>query len=665
MREKSMENTKVPFLGEIYSFPKELQEYVIYMKEFEAMYDRLFSILTTRIREKWYDYPDEEFKEILHSEAKRIISKLSSYDIYDVSLSDLIGQNRGMTYLDEMTKEEFEKIKQISIDAIRDYQEKLENAQNHATSQITGSGMALISNSVLAHVTFSALESNTIKRQMNKADDEFKQTMKAVEYQNTSIKERRENELLFKSTYPKYADVVMLFVSGLTEKFFEILEQHNIYQYSVVIPYNSQRSSELLDNIDLVDEKNRKKVLVQAFQNCPYNANVYYKAIELNFADFNLISTIDIYEQRNPLVGLLYENAKKMTKDNRESVIVQRFCKWIAELENKQYEEVLKNILEDKLDILTKTIKRLNQAVNGEAFANDLYDKILRNSDSNSNVENLEGRLQEGIERYINENLNKADVYYLEEIYNEKFTQKILNRCGANEASILDFENDISSLMMKKFLNITHIRKINRLQNEKKKKKIKFIIISTIGIITIAFLVVFIGNAFISKKERASKIDDFGVQRHDIEEEIPQAIQDSFKDEKNIVDIKISTDFKKIEPNSYNDGEIQNNVTTYLYLDAKCEFGGLSGEEKYNYIMDQKDKMKLAIEKVKDEHSKYEEYINDSYYDETKFYDYDCLVDVSQEDINVIYNGDTYRAFNFFGSWYLSVNDESIKVKDN
>lgn len=261
-----MENTKVYFLGEIYSFPKELQEYVIYMKEFEAMYDRLFSILTARIKEKWYDYPDEEFKEILHSEAKRIISKLLSYDIYDVSLSDLIRQNKGLNYLDEMTKDEFEKRKQISIDAIRDYQKELENAQIHAASQITGSGMALISNSVLAHVTFSALESNTVKRQMNKANDEFKRTMKAVEHQNTSTKEQRENDLLFKSTYPKYADVVMLFVTGLTEKFFEILEQHNIYQYSVVIPYNSQRSDELLDNIDLVDEKNKKRYWYKPFR---------------------------------------------------------------------------------------------------------------------------------------------------------------------------------------------------------------------------------------------------------------------------------------------------------------------------------------------------------------------------------------------------------------
>ena len=370
--------------------------------------------------------------------------------------------------------------------------------------------------------------------------------MKAVEHQNTSTKEQRENDLLFKSTYPKYADVVMLFVTGLTEKFFEILEQHNIYQYSVVIPYNSQRSDELLDNIDLVDEKNKKKVLVQAFQNCPYNANVYYKAIELNFADFDLISTIDIYEQRNSLVALLYEKVKKMEKNNRESIIVKRFCKWIAELENKQYDEVLNNMFEDKLDILTKSIKRLNQVVNTEASANDLYDKVLHISNDNSNVENLEGRLQESIERYIDENLNKADVYYLEEIYNDKFIQKILKTCGVNETSILDFENNISSLMMKKFLSITHARKINRLQNEKNKKKINFIIISAIGVIAIAFLVVFTGNTSTSKKEYTSRIDDFGVQRHEIEAEIPQAIQDSFKDEKNIVDIKVSTDFKKI-----------------------------------------------------------------------------------------------------------------------
>ena len=507
-----MGNTKVSFLEETYSFPEELQEYVIYMKEFEAMYDRLFSILTARIKRKWYDYPDEEFKEILLNEARRIISNLSSYDIYDVSLSDLIGQNKGMDYLDEMTKEEFEKRKQISIDAIRDYQEKLENAQIHATSQITGSGMALISNSVLAHVTFSALESNTIKRQMNKADDEFKRTMKAVEYQNTSTKERRENDLLYKSTYPKYADVVMLFVSELTEKFFRILEQHNVYQYSKVIPYNSQRSSELLDNIDLVDESNKKKVLEQAFQNCPYNAIVYYKAIELNFADFDLVSTIDIYEQREPLIELLYENAKKLVESNSESVIVQRFCRWLSELENKQYDEVLKNILEDKLCALTRSIKKLVQVTKDEFSANDLYDKLTSISSNDLYVGNLEERLQKNIKKYLDENLNKADVYYLEEICNKDFIQKILNACEVNDTSILDFEKNISALMMRNFLNITHSREINKSQGEKKKKKTNLIIISVIVIIVIIFLIIFIRDTSASQKEYISKINHYELQ---------------------------------------------------------------------------------------------------------------------------------------------------------
>ena len=107
---------------------------------------------------------------------------------------------------------------------------------------------------------------------------------------------------------------------------------------------------------------------------------------------------------------------------------------------------------------------------------------------------------------------------------------------------------------MRNFLSIIHSREINKSQGEKKKKKTNLIIISVIGIIVIAFGIVFIGNTLASKKEYTSRLDDFEVQRHEIEEEIPQAIQDSFKDEKNIVDIKISTDFKKIETNIYNQG---------------------------------------------------------------------------------------------------------------
>lgn len=453
-----------------------------------------------------------------------------------------------------MTKEEFEKRKQISIDAIRDYQEKLENAQTHAASQITGSGMALISNSVLAHMTFSALESNTIKRQMNKADDEFKRTMKAVEYQNTSTKERRENDLLFKSTYPKYADVVTLFVTELTEKFFGILEQHNVYQYSKVIPYNSQRSSELLDNIDLVDEANKKKVLVQAFQSCPYNANVYYKAIELNFADFDLISTIDTYEQRESLIELLYENAKRLVSITSEPDIIKKYVCWLIRLEDKKNYEIWNEIFGKKIISLRTGIKKLNNVINGDSDVDVLYAKLC--VDSNAETE-------KNIKLYVNEQLDSNDIFFISDVCGNNYIESILKSCNVKSESIDELKKQAFEYLDKKFQNVNEQK-----QKEKNviKKKRNLVIVGSVIAIVIA---IFVGKTILAQVKTISERNEFESLRSKIEKEIPSSVESAFNDNVDVIKIKVDTDFEDIE--SYaGQGQIKDNVTTILYLDSVC-----------------------------------------------------------------------------------------------
>lgn len=642
-----MGSTTVSFLGQEYTFPNELQRYVGYMKEFEEMYDRLFSVLNERIKKKWYDYPDKEFKKILDNEAKRVISKLSSYDIYDVSLSDLVGKNKGYLYLDEMTKEEFEKRKQISIDAIREYRGELENAQSYAASQVTGSGMTLISNSVLAHMTFSALEANTIKKQMNKANEEFKRTMNAVSYQNSSTKERRENDLLFKSTYPKYADVVTLFVSELTEKFFEILEKYDIYRYSEVKPYNSQRSSELLDNVDLVDSANKKKVLIQAFQNCPYNANVYFKAIELELADVDLIQTIDTYEQRKPLVDLLHENADRLVSTTSKPKVLQNYISWLIQLEDKKKYEVWNEILAPKIVPLKTGIKKLNKIIGSDFDANILYNRLHAVSDLQT---------QKNIEAYIDEQVNDRDAYFIKNICGDEYFEIIFKSCNVNVKSLIELKEQVSKFLKQNF------ETINKQKDEEKRSKEKrtFIIV---GIVIGVIIAVFVGKIVFSEVKKTSERKNFESLRSTMEKEIPIAVKEAFVDNTDIENIEVNTDFKKIEICA-GQGKIKNNVTTLLYLDGNCNFGNLSDKEKFDYIANQNEKNSYTIYEVEHGYSQYTEYIDYYFLDKMNFYDCDDLVDLSEIDLKIIYNNDTYAAFHNNKTEYLVINNESKKIEE-
>ena len=67
-------------------------------------------------------------------------------------------------------------------------------------------------------------------------------------------------------------------------------------KYSKVKPFNIDRSMELLNNINIV--KNKRRVIIEAFKNCPYNVYVYLKTVDLNLMDIQTKKTVEIFGQK-------------------------------------------------------------------------------------------------------------------------------------------------------------------------------------------------------------------------------------------------------------------------------------------------------------------------------------------------------------------------------
>lgn len=390
-----MKEMQIVFLGEEYSFPREVKEYVFYCRRFQEINDNLLSVLTQRIKDRWYDFPDKEFDELLKQEGKKIISCLAQDNIYDITLSELIEQNNGYIYFRNMTQKGFEKWKQISIHAVQEYAKGYENAQSLANAKITGSGITLYSNSVLAHMTFAALESNTIKKQALQADKEYRNVITMLSKKTQTMQEKQENEFLYKELFPAYADVIGMFVSELTEKYLNILYKYSIFDYPKAKAYNLQRSLELLNNLEVVE--NKEQVLIQAFKNCPYNIEVYKKAIELGLMDLDTFKTIQVFGQGDEIIDYI----KSYCNMNLGIEIIEQYISIIAFYENQDEKMIWKSIYANEISYMVGKCQKAKKALMDDIALNEWIRENISN-----NKEQLLTKTKEDIASKVKEKMS-------------------------------------------------------------------------------------------------------------------------------------------------------------------------------------------------------------------------------------------------------------------
>ena len=88
-----MADVTVKFLGENYSFPEELKDYVSYCNEFEKINKRLSQALLVTMNRPTITggetsqagEVETKLKEDMRKEGKKVISMLAKYNIFDVT----------------------------------------------------------------------------------------------------------------------------------------------------------------------------------------------------------------------------------------------------------------------------------------------------------------------------------------------------------------------------------------------------------------------------------------------------------------------------------------------------------------------------------------------------------------------------------------------------
>lgn len=557
-----MTEIKITFLGKEYCFPKEIQQYVYYCNKFQKISDDFMTVIGKRIKDRWYDYPDKEFEELFRKTGKEVIGYLSQDKIYDVTINELIEENKGYISFQSITKEGFEKYKSISVKALEEYIKGYENAQAVANSKVTGSGMTLYSSSLLAHMTFAALESNTVKKQMSQADKEYRKTMSELSKQNQTTQEKNENNFLYNELYPAYLNIIGIFISEIIEKYLQILCEHAVFDYSKVKAYDEQKSTELLENLDILDDK--KEVLIAAFINCPYNTIIYQKVVELGLMDADTFRTMQIFCQDENAIDYLQSYC---VKNSNNMEILERYVPILAVAKNVDEIKIWYALFGDNINNIVQWYQELNSVLSSNNSNENLgiwiYDNVCKNSEEllelnkNEIVRRVSTQLKNhsmiGLSLYINKGIVSLDEIRLK---------------GSNAESIEVINVEYCTVCVDKIEKLIHDLKEKKeeekqkqhlieLEHKKKKKRIMAIIFGAIASISMVVVLVVLVITYLPADKR------FGMAL-----EKCLVNQDKLRDLNTVSDyqkmIRLEEKVMSYEGKGFKDKEIEENYNLYI-----------------------------------------------------------------------------------------------------
>ena len=405
-----METKIVYFLGAEHTIPCQLRGFVKLLNYFECILnDELMPLLLQQIKKKEWNDDGNSFSYYeltMKSIGEKVISKLAEQNVFDVTLQELVYRNKGYLMLKQVCHETLEDMRQILIDSMNEWEAAYNSAYTSTTSNITGMNFSIWTNSLSSALLYTAMEASTIKKQTNVAEKEFRSAMSALNKSTTDRQEQRENDILANKYYPKVAESLSLFVSKLTEIFIRKLENAKLFEAKSIKKYSLCRSSEILNNIKLV--QNKKEILTLAFICCPYNPDIYHAVIHNDLIDYDTFETAKYLLQHYYLTD---EIKKYCIKNSNDFSKISEAVKVYSSYSGKSKNDALKEIYKDKLNIIKKHFTELRLSISNKR---DLINWITKHINNNA-VD------------FVNSSQEKIRQILKREIYNIDVSQNTLN----------------------------------------------------------------------------------------------------------------------------------------------------------------------------------------------------------------------------------------------
>ena len=320
---------EVKFIGEEYSFPEDILEYIFMLNLVEDMQNSLMTSIYNKVYASSMSVIDDsELHDEMRKQASRIIERLCNKGIFSKTIDEYVFENKGYEQYCLVNKNSREAMIRFLSEQMTDFQKGLEHAYENAASNITGSGVRVFSNSALTLAATSAMEYSILKKQAKTADEQYQRELSAVSRKGEATKGKKVKEYLIKTYFPHMEQAIRLFVYSMMDRYITDLTTEGKFDPETLKYVNIKRSNNLLDNLTITG--NKQAVLKEAFVACPFNESVYVHSADFDFFDDDAYATTQTFGLHQNVLNAFCNKIPPLTYPSNLCLFLESFKKYIS-----------------------------------------------------------------------------------------------------------------------------------------------------------------------------------------------------------------------------------------------------------------------------------------------------------------------------------------------
>ncbi|MBR1507628.1 MAG: tetratricopeptide repeat protein [Eubacterium sp.] len=519
-----MGKKRVLFLGAEYDISDQLPILVPILQEFDEYKESLMSKLVSQIERNTYvGGEDKDFSywsQPVSTISKSIIRNAAKLGIYDLTEYELVENNPGYIELNKLCTETLRQILLSQTETMLEWMEGADDAYASAASNITGSGVGILTNSLSSALLYSAMEGHVLRKQAKQADKEYNAAIASLNIIKESKQKQNEARIKKNVYYPGCKESIIKLINYMLDLYLTRLDSNGILDCSEVASYDLKLSSEIMKNLDIVPQKS--EVLGKAFEKCPYNSDVYIKALELNLFDDASVETVKYIKLDKDFFDLLLSKINRISNiqeaktelESKKSTV--HLCALFKGTSDESFKGVLTHSIYSKI---VADYACLDNALNYEGKCNSFISDVKREEDVSTFVYNyVRGIAPDSDFAYLTKECGYTDLlkkitpsvyegiktkeaidnYYIEQL-TKKCKPLVKNRIETERREKEEKEREENKARIKREL----------LQKERRKRIVKkcVTIVSVCFVIIIVLLTIFV---FIpnSKYKKAKQLMD-------------------------------------------------------------------------------------------------------------------------------------------------------------
>ena len=297
----------VKFIGKEYSIPKDVLTYYEMLSFTENSIERLIRFFLNKIKNNINTiHIDNFFEQEIVNEVGEFIKKLCNYDIYNKTVKDYLSSNKGYELFNQINEQASEHINTLHEARNEAYREGVQKALQRKEESVTGLDFGIISGSFVNHMIYASMNASKIKEQEATALKQYNQEINQLQKNITETLETNVKHYIDTFYIPNAKLALTALLYGCLDSYISDLILHDCFDKNVLNYIDIKRSNDLLGNLSF--SSNKKAILENAFLACPYNIEVYMKALSSDSLDYDSFQVAKLFNLNDIIIDFLKKN---------------------------------------------------------------------------------------------------------------------------------------------------------------------------------------------------------------------------------------------------------------------------------------------------------------------------------------------------------------------